>query len=213
MRAARSSTGTGGNPNVGAPVHFARFPKSLFRLHCTPCPPPPPTFSPPSPPSQALSARESPPYDDISQAETKNNASELAVSEGYNFASLARDSLVHHPNLVFPTLSSHFTSSPSFSSLSYSESDENDDDEPVCLFTNPYTQFCQSASFTPLPTVPLIVSVGTAGAPPFPPHRHAPVLTPPQYQARSRSVPPLDVTLTQGAACRSHPPSRFAHPS
>jgi hypothetical protein len=50
MRAARSSTGTGGNPNVGVPVHFARFPKSLFRLHCTPYPHPPPTFSPTSPP-------------------------------------------------------------------------------------------------------------------------------------------------------------------
>jgi hypothetical protein len=49
MRAARSSTGTGGNPNVGVPVHFTRFPKSFFRLHCAPCPPPPPTFSPPTP--------------------------------------------------------------------------------------------------------------------------------------------------------------------
>jgi hypothetical protein len=74
MRAARSSTGTGGNPNVGVPVHFTRFPKSFFRLHCAPCPSPPPTFSPPTPsPSQDLSAREPlpQPYDDISQAETK----------------------------------------------------------------------------------------------------------------------------------------------
>ena len=157
MRAARSSTGTGGNPNVGVPVHFTRFPKSFFRLHCAPCPPPPPTFSPPTPsPSQDLSAREPlpQPYDDILQAETKNTA-ELAVSEGYNFASLARDSLFHHLNPVLPALSSPFSSSPSFSSLStsesegndkdpyfsslsYSESDENDD-KPVCFSTVPVT--------------------------------------------------------------------------
>jgi hypothetical protein len=91
MQAARSSTGTGGNPNVGVLVHFTRFPKSFFRLHCAPCPPPPPTFSPPtSSTSQDSSARKPPQlYDDISQAQTKNT-SELAVSEGYNFASLAR---------------------------------------------------------------------------------------------------------------------------
>ncbi len=48
--------------------------------------------------------------------------------------------------------------------------------------------------------------------PVFPPPKR-PSPGPPQYQARSRSFPPLDVTLTQGAGCRSHPPSRFAHPN
>ncbi len=87
-------------------------------------------------PSQALSAREFLPYDDISQAETKMRLSLQWLSEGSNFASLARDSFFYHPNLVFSTLSSRFASSPSFSSLSCSESDETDD-EPVCLATIP----------------------------------------------------------------------------
>ena len=73
MRAARTSTGTGGNPNVGVPVHFTRIPKHSFRLHCAPCLPPSPTSASLTPHSQDLSVREphSPPYDDILQAETK----------------------------------------------------------------------------------------------------------------------------------------------